>query len=93
MLGSFHTAKVIKHCIGKSLTGSGIQDVLIETEVFGVKPVESVMKGTHYVRSLRGIIITPEAIEAMKWYAFWKVTYPTWYSDIIHLSKSLRESL
>ena len=37
MLGSFHTAKVVEHCIAKYLHGSGVQDALFETGVFGVK--------------------------------------------------------
>ena len=39
MLSSFHTAKVVEHCIGKYPRGSGVEDALVETGVFGVKAV------------------------------------------------------
>ena len=61
MFGSFHTEKVIEHCIGKYLRGSGMEDALVETGVFGVKAVESMMNGSHYIRSLGRIIILPDA--------------------------------
>ena len=40
MLGSFHTAKVVEHCIGKYLGGSVVEDTYVETGVFGVKAVD-----------------------------------------------------
>ena len=35
MLGMFHFAKVLLRCAGRYLTGSGMQDALIESGVFG----------------------------------------------------------
>ena len=72
MLGSFHTAKVVEHCIGKYLRGSGVEDAHVETGVFGVKAVESMMNGSHYIRSLGRIIILADALSTLKWEAFWK---------------------
>ena len=37
MLGSFHTAKVVEHCIGKYLRGSGVEGALVEIGVFWFK--------------------------------------------------------
>ena len=68
MLGAFHMAKVA----GKYIKGSGFEDALVENKVFGVKVMESVLNGKHYVRSLRGLNIITEAILAIKWEAFWK---------------------
>ena len=70
MLGCFHTAKVVEHFIGKYLRGSGVEDALVETGVFGLKAVESIMNGSHYIRSLRGIIILADALNTLKWEAF-----------------------
>ena len=39
-------------CAGRYLSGSGVDDVLIENEVFGRKDLHSVLNGTHYARSL-----------------------------------------
>ena len=36
MLGDFHTAKYIEHCIGKYIQGSCIEESLRQTQVFGV---------------------------------------------------------
>ena len=37
MLGMFHYAKVFLRCAGRYLSGSGVEDALIESEVFGKK--------------------------------------------------------
>ena len=72
MLGSFHTATVVEHCIGKYLRGSGVEDALVEKGVFGLKAAESMMNGSHYVRSLRGVIILADALSALKLKLFGK---------------------
>lgn len=50
MMGMFHWVKVLLKCAGRYLRGSGIEDGLIETEVFGKLTLNSVLEGTHYVR-------------------------------------------
>ena len=60
-LGGFHMAQhaqqCAQHCIEKYIRGSGLEDSLLETSIFGIKVVEQFLNGTHYVRSLRGILI------------------------------------
>ena len=34
-LGGFHTAKCSQHCIGKYIKGTKLDDVLLETNIFG----------------------------------------------------------
>ena len=53
MLDGFHTAKYLQHIIGKYIRGSGLEESFRQTRVFGVKIVDSVLDGTHYVRSSR----------------------------------------
>ena len=65
------TWAAVEHCIGKYLRGSGIEDALVETGIFGLKVIELVFGGTHYVRSLRGLLIVSEALSIMQWEAFW----------------------
>ena len=60
-LGSFHMAKVALGCIGKYIKGSGAESILIESGVFGTNVVESVLSGTNYVRSLKGLQLLKEA--------------------------------
>ena len=49
MLDGFHTAKCLQHIIGKYIRGSGLEEPFRQTRVFGVKIVDSVLDGTHYV--------------------------------------------
>ena len=73
MLGGFHTTKFVQRCIGKSIKGTGLEEALVETGVFGVKMMESILAATNYVRSLRGIQILSVTTELVKWNAFWKI--------------------
>ncbi len=41
MLGMFHFVKVLLRCAGRYLSGSGMSDALIESEVFGPKHVSN----------------------------------------------------
>ena len=52
MFGGFHMAKALLHCIGKYLKRTGLVDILIQIDKFGIKVVEAVVVGTHYVRSV-----------------------------------------
>ena len=70
MLGSFHTAECLQYSIGKYIRGSGLEESLRQTRVFGVKIIDSVSDGTLYVRSLKGPLILAHAVEKLKWSAF-----------------------
>ena len=63
-------AKCGQHSIGKYIRGSGLDDALMETQVFGKKVIEQVLNGTHYIRSLRVILILVDSINCLKWDAF-----------------------
>ena len=65
-LGSFHTTKIIINCLGQYLEDSGIVEALIMTEVFGPKIVETVLKGSHYLRGVRGMGIIAEALQRIQ---------------------------
>ena len=52
MLGSFHTAKCLEHCIGKYIDDTGIDDCLSQTKVVGVKTLKSVLEGARSLRDL-----------------------------------------
>ena len=54
MLGGFHMVKAALHAIGKYVKGSGLDDILKYTNVYGPKALESVIAETHYARSFRG---------------------------------------
>ena len=74
MLGAFHTAKCVEHCIGKYIQGCGIEESLRQTKVLGVNVVDAVLNGINYTRSFKGFLILSNAIEILKWEASLKVT-------------------
>ena len=57
MLGGFHMAKALLHCIGKFIKINCLFDSLIETVTFGIETAEEVAGSTHYVRSFCGMLI------------------------------------
>ena len=69
-LGSFHMIKIVLCCIGKYIEGSGAENIFTENCIFGENVVKSVITGSHYVRSLSGMIILGEAMERMQWKEF-----------------------
>ena len=65
MLGRFHMAKCVLHCIGKYLNGCELEDELVEINIFGIKVLESVISASHYTSALRGIKILQCGIEVV----------------------------
>ena len=65
-------AKALQHCLGKLIKDCGLDDALVESKAFGPNVIDLVLSGRHYVRSLRGFLLTEDAIEVLKWEAFWK---------------------
>ena len=50
-LGGFHMAKCSQHCIGKYIKGTELDDVLLETNIFGKKQLSKYLMGhTMYTR-------------------------------------------
>ena len=89
MLGAFHMTKVAQHSAGKYIRDSGFEDALIETKIFGIKILESVFNGTHYIRSLRGLLIISEAIQSLQWEAFWLIHSKEEFKDELEYSEHL----
>ena len=73
MLGGFHMAKAACRWADKYLRGSGIEDALIEPAVFGPTVCESVLNGSHYYRSILGLLMVEDCIQRLKWEAFWEM--------------------
>ena len=48
---------------------SDIEDALIETEVFGNLTLNSMLEGTHYVRSFQGLSVISDVITSLMWEA------------------------
>ena len=71
-MGPFHWTRVLLKCQGKYLRGSGVDDALIECSVFGKGVLETVLNGSHYVRSLTGMLIVEDIVMKLLWEEFWK---------------------
>ena len=93
MLGGFHTTKCVQRCIGKHIKGTGLEDALVETGVFRVKMMESILAATNYVWSVRGIQTLIGAIESVKWNAFCKVHDTNEFRNSDQVIKKFVESL
>ena len=93
MLGGFHMAKALLHCIGKFIKINGLFDTFIETRTFGVKTAEEVAGGTHYVRSFRGMLILSEALLKLKWDAFWEKTDVNIFKNFVTKFKDFQNDI
>ena len=74
--------KCVQHCVGQYIKGSGLEDSLVETNVFSVKVLESVLNGSSYARCTKGFQILGDVIEQTKWKAFWKILKDEQVADI-----------
>ena len=69
-------------CGGTFIRGSGVADTFIECGLFGPKSVERVIYGSHYYRSFDGIVMLAEAIERLRFEAFWDQTDKNTFKEI-----------
>lgn len=81
------------HIFDKYLKGSGIEDALMECNVFGTTVIEAIMNGTHYVRSIKGMMIIADAVEKLRWKTFWSVTIKEPVLPLLDKVKLFRQSL
>ncbi len=86
-LGSFHLIKVVLGAIGKYIDGSGANTILVESGVFGKNVVKSVLQGTHYSRSLKGLTMLCECIERLQWTKIFRVQGTAQYNAELELLK------
>ena len=93
MLGSFHTAKTSLKCAGKFIKGSGAEDAFIECGLYGPKSVQTILGGTHYYRSFNGLTMLSEAIERLKFKAFWASVNQNLYKNAVEEFTTFQRSL
>lgn len=92
-LGSFHLIKVVMGAIGKYMGGSGAETILVESKAFGQNVVKSVLAGTHYTRSLKGLTLLSECIERLQWAAFFKTKGVESYRNELELLKLMKAAV
>jgi len=64
-LGAFHTMCSYMGAIGKMMTGSGFEEILIESGICASGSIEKVMSGKHYNRAMRVHQHMTDAVERM----------------------------
>ena len=69
-LGGFHITLNFLAVLGKRYQSSGIEDVLVESDVYGPGTVTSLMKGKSYNRGVRAHKLAMEALFRLMWQAF-----------------------
>ena len=58
---------------GKLLRGTGIDDALVECEVFGPVVLDTALNGHHYACALTGMLIVEDVMMRLIWKAFWNI--------------------
>ena len=71
-----------------------MESIFIESGVFGVNVVESVLNGSNYVRSLKGLQLLKETLSRLQWVEFFKTdNNKDKNSDQLETVKRLREAI
>ena len=86
-------AKILLGRLGMYLRGSGAENIWIENLVFGINVVQSVLCGTHYTRSLKGMLLLCDAMQRLQWCEFFKVYGCEKYQQQLSLLKELEASI
>lgn len=74
IMGMFHMTKVVLHCADRYITGSGMDDAMIVYGIFGIKTLDEVLEGKHYICAFHGMLIVSEVIESLIWRVLWQFT-------------------
>ena len=69
-MGGFHIALNFLSVIGKIFQDSGIEDLLIESGVYGCHTASMLLKGKSYNRGVRAHKLVLEALLRLQWQAF-----------------------
>jgi hypothetical protein len=85
--------KVVMGSIGKYIDGGGAETIFVEKKVFGQNVVNSVLGGTHYVRSLKGMFLLSECIQRLQWSEFFSIKGVQMYGQELQHLKTLKDSV
>ena len=82
-LGGFHMEKVVTACLGKYLKGTGIDKVLINTEIYGPISIETVLNGGHYADANRAYSLIAEILHVLQLDTFFTENDKMQYDEFI----------
>ncbi len=93
LLGSFHLQKVFIGVIGKYLQNSGAEQIWTENNIFGDNVVKSVMSGSHYSRSVKGMFLLSETMERLQLSEFFNEIGVSKYEKELKILMELKEAV
>ena len=65
-IGGFDMEKILISCCGSYLKECGVENVFVESDVFGPGVVQSVMSGSNYIRGRKGMMILAETLQQLQ---------------------------
>ena len=79
--------------LGKYIDGSGAEIILAESKAFGKDVVRSVLDGTHYTWSLKGLMLLSECFERLQWAEFFRIKGVREYMNELSLIQLMKSSV
>ena len=91
MFVGFHYAKILPHCNGCYISGSGQDDAVIETEGFRKRILISFLIESHYYRSKQSMLMIVKVTDTLIWEVFFLAIDTRINDDLIQLQVLLGE--
>ena len=82
LMGDLHILFNFLKGIGQHLESSGLEDIWVETGLFGPNTTDSMMEGKAYYRAVRGHTLAYEAL-----WRFWWTKFMEWVGESEHLTE------
>ena len=79
--------------LGKYIDCSGAEIILAESKAFGKDVVRSVLDGTHYTRSLKGLMLLSECFERLQWAELFRIKGVREYMNELSLMQLMKSSV
>ena len=88
-LGVFHICMTFLAVIGKRFGDAGLFDILVESEVVAIGSANAVLQGRHYNRAISARKVVAEALEHLKFEAYFNSIHEDLQTEIIDSAKLL----
>ena len=86
-LGEFHTCMTFLSVIGKRFSDAGLMELLVESEVGATGSVNAVLEGRHYNRAISAHKIVVEAMEHLRFEAYYNSVSEERQKELSDLAK------
>ena len=91
MFARFHYAKILLRCIGRDITGTGLDDALIEATVFGKRTLIAILTESHYYMSMQSMLIIVQVADTLSWEVYFLANDTQLNVDLMQLQAFLGE--